>query len=239
MRIAVHVHMCFCLCVCACVCVYVCVRACVCIGVRACVCVCVRPCVHACACVRAFVHACVCARARACVCVCVRACVCTRAGECTRPYVIRMCVRVHINTTPTSGVPTLFFIHAYIAATERNKHRRLCRRKSHKSLRRRELQEPKSNKNLISSSREGQSLGGKTVCQIPIASEPHRSESDKTQRGKRSFRLAKEQTSHWVQFAVRFLRFRFILMEQIRKNTTEKIESREETLNRDGAVNYF
>ena len=115
-------------CVCVCVCVYACVRACV----RACVCVCVCVCVLACA--RVCVCVCVRARARVCVlvCACVRACVRLhpRAGVCARTYIIRRCVRVHINTTPTSGVPIIiFFIHPSIETTERNRRRRLCRKK--------------------------------------------------------------------------------------------------------------
>ena len=196
------------------------------VHVRMCFCKCVCVCV--CVCVLA------CARARVCVCVCVCVRVHARAGVCARTYVIRMCVHVHINTTPSSGVPTILFIHASTAATERNKRRQLRRRKSHKSLCRRELQEPKSNKKQISSSKDGQSLGGKNCLpksRLQLSPAPGIRENTK---GKKSFRPAKEQTSHWVQFAFGFLRFRFVLMEQIRKNNTEKIESREETLNRDG-----
>ena len=163
-----------------------------------CVCARARVCVRAC--VRSCMRVCVCVRARVCVCV--------RASVCARPYVIRMCVRVHINITPSSGVPTLFFIHAYIAATERKKHRRLCRRKSHKSLCRRELQEPKSNKNLISSSSVGQSLGGKLFAKSRLQLNPTLGIRQNT-KGKKTFRPAKEQTSHWVEFAFGFFSFSF------------------------------
>ena len=128
-----------------------------------------------------------------CVCVCVRACVCTRAGVCARPYVIRMCVRVHINTTPSSRVLTLFFIHAYIAEIETNKRRQFCRRKSHKSLCRRELQEPKSNKNLISSSRDAQSRGEKLFAKSRLQLSPALGIRQNT-KGKKSF-SARERTN--------------------------------------------
>ena len=212
-----------------------CVRACLCV----CVCVCMR------ACVRARVRVCVCARARArvCACVCMRACVCASSPA-------RGCMRSYIHYTQVC--PRSYKHHTNQRSADNN----ILYSPVNRNNRKEQAQTVVQKENHTNPSAEGSSRNRSQTKIEFLQAERAKAWVEElfaksrlqmspalgirqNTKGKKSFRPAKEQTSHWVQFAFGFLRFRFVLMEQIRKNTTERIESREVTLYRDGAVDYF